>query len=286
MPKQLRYTLLFVIIFSLALISYFCFYSNLFHNNSSHTDKPNIVLITLPKSGSTFLLSLLQENLGYEVKNFGSFYVHGKKIFVSNIDDVLAQNGIIVREHFRAPINFHRGYNPDFMDYLDIEKLKANTNKIVLHIRDPHQTLLSLIHHIRGNPVSPFVPRQVRPWFYEQTLSTQIDWGIENLLPSTVEWINNWLEYKAIEDLSPDGLKILVTTYDEILNDDFLLYQKILNFYDIKLDATEFKLVEKNSKVRFRTGDPNEWRQVYTHEQKEKMSTIIPKDLLERFGWG
>jgi hypothetical protein len=245
----------------------------------------NIILNALPKSGSTYLMHLLKTNLGYQRKNIYSFYDYQANTFQSNLQWFFKTKSTIAKEHFTAPLNIARQTTINFMAPLDIPKLKLYTSKIIIHVRDPRQALLSLTHHINADQNSAFVPAANRSWYNNLKFSQQIDWGIENLLPQLVSWIDNWLIYKTQEEHKPDGLQILVTTYDELITNEKALYQKILQFYAIANHQQQFISPIKNAQVRFRKGELNEWRSVYSSAQKQRIAAIVPVRILQTFNW-
>lgn len=266
--KQLMHKLL--IIFALVFTPYL-----------AAQESPNIILISMPKSGSTFLVSALQNNLHYKRRNIVSPY-YGQKNYNSSLAAFFATPSLIAKEHYRAP-NSRASDKIDFMSPIEISYLKKYTNKIVIHARDPRQAMLSLVHHILEDPKSIFIAAELRPWFDTQTFYKKIDWGIDNLLPSLVAWLEDWMKLKDQEDNSRNGIKILVTTYDELISDDKLLYAKILDFYQIA--HLDYIAPKKDSRVRYRVGNPKEWQSACSPTQQKRIAQIVPRDLLQRFGW-
>ncbi len=243
--------------------------------------QPNIVLISMPKSGSTFILSAIKDNLHYQRRNLVSIY-YGQQNYQNNLAAFFATPSLVAKEHFRAP-NSIPSDRIDFMSPLETSCLKKYTDKFVLHVRDPRQALLSLVHHIIDDPESTFIAADLRPWFDAQPFDKKVDWGISNLLPTLVTWLEDWMFFKDQEDKIENGMQILITTYDELLADDKLLYAKILDFYQI--EHLGYIAPKKDSRVRYRSGNPKEWQSVCSAAQKKKIAQIVPQDLLQRFGW-
>ena len=66
------------------------------------------------------------------------------------------------------------------------------------------------------------------------------------------------------------------------------LFKSILEFYDIALPDSYIRrktIKPKLGKMHYRKGSLNEWREVFTQEQIEKASNVIPESLFEEFGW-
>lgn len=204
--------------------------------------------------------------------------------FRNNFPSFFKRNAVIARNHLRAPIELATGTGYQKLAVIDLDTLRLYSNKIVLHLRDPRQVFLSHLHQIAANPESIFVERDFRPTYIGMSLSEKIDWGIDNLLPGMIQWYTDWLAIKDREDQKEDGMQILVTTYDEILANDAALYNKILNFYGIKKSG-KFAAPQKDIRTKYRKGDPNEYKSVYTAEQQQRIDAIVPKSLLQRFNW-
>jgi len=263
--------------------------------NSIEKPKTNIILNTLMKSGSEHLVYALQRGLNYERMNIYSIYEVTRHTYYSNIKEFYAHNSTIAKQHLMAPsFNSHQqppvitGYTlkKDRLAYrdwreLDTESLKQYTNKLVIHIRDPRPALLSFAHHIIANHDTTNKPDN----YFDLNLNQQLDWCIDNVMPYLLNWINDWLAIKASEDIKENGLKILVTTYDELIEDELKLFNKILAFYDIPASKFHYQPIKKEQAPHFRKGDQEEWRQVLTAEQQNRINTMVSDDLLQRFNW-
>lgn len=274
-------------------------------SNPHHT---NIVLAALPKSGSTYLLESLHENLGYQhmpspsdlrkersVIAFHSCY-HTEVLLRDSpkgSEDFFQKKLQVARVHYHAPRvvdDKERG-----LPLFSVDKLKKNGNKMIIHLRDPRQALVSYVHHLNKNinieNGFSFILPDISWWSYDfsgycgANFKTQMDWAIENHLPHIVNWINDWVAFKDKEDKSSDGVKIMITTHDELVENESQLFQKIVDFYEIPFDMANFKSIAKNVNVRFRKGERDEWRSVLTEAQKNRIAEIVPAELLTRFNW-
>lgn len=241
--------------------------------------RPNIILIAMPKSASTYITTLLARGLHYRMGNI-------KKL---NNNDYMKtfniQDGKIVRVHI----------------YPTTENLQILRNytrrKIVLHIRDLRSSILSGVHHhtkaarqILSSSRAELTDYsdaayQHFNWYNNLSLSEKIDYYIEVKLPRRVQWLKEWVAAKEIEDKKRDGLKIIITSYDELLADEQSLIFKISDHFRISAADFHYTPVIKDAKVNYRSGDPNEWRKVFSAEQIERANSKIPKELLQRFNW-
>lgn len=245
--------------------------------------RPNIILNTMQKTGSEYVAAALRDGLDYERVHISSVYLIQDNRIHSDLKDFFDVKGLVAKQHLRAVLPVQHRVN----DVLDLTDLRNYTDRLVLHLRDPRQILLSWVHHINKYPeyadhdLFPKPPEN----FYSLSLHDQIDWSIDNYLPNVIIWMSDWLAIKDREDKKWRGMKILVTTYDELIQDELKLYDRILAFYSIPTKYFKFIKPAKDSAVYFRKGDPNEWSEVFTPEQKLRIAAIVPDELLDRFGW-
>ena len=109
-------------------------------------------------------------------------------------------------------------------------------SKLVLHLRDPRQAMISWIHHldrITGNDYKSEHNLSVHPApdkdYYSFSFEEKVDWQIKNYLPQLNKWTFEWLTY------AENKQKILVTEFNEMKEIDDLIC-KIFDFliYSIK----------------------------------------------------
>lgn len=259
-------------------------FSIAFLNRYKELNQPNIILITAPKSGSSFLELTFKNNLKYRLGTIYSRYNFQTKRFSNNFPTFFKKNRTINKNHLMAPINLQPQNNKPKLAAMDLKALRLYTNKVVVHVRDPRQLLLSQLHHIEVYPESMFIATEFRPTYLQMTFDEKVAWGIDNLLPNIVAWLNGWKVTKEQEDKKSRGMRILITSYEDILQDEQALYTKILKFYGIKNPGV-FKAPKKSEKVKFRKGDPNEYKAVFSREQLEQINAMIPDSLLTYYHW-
>ncbi len=234
-------------------------------------ERPSILVNCLPGSGSIFIRNKLMEGLGLVNYNLGdTAFPH------FTLDPYMVQRvsmgWVTTHSHFPAtPINLH---------HLDLM-----VPKMVVHVRDPRPALLSQVHHLINNPkwIKVHYPRP--PADYEtRSLTEQIDWYLDNMIPLYAEWIEGWVDAASDPELSTE---ILFTRHDDLAEDPQAFFNSILDFFEI--DRGEFR-ADLSRPVRekadhFRKGDNNEWREVFTAEQADRAARLIGERVLDRFGW-
>lgn len=235
---------------------------------------PSILINTMPKSGSIYLSRMVASSLGIEFSL--KPLAHGFFPNYFMIPDALERfsgGDVLRQEHFDAsPIN--------------LTLCGRNIDRMVLHVRDPRQAMLSWTHHVNRllklhpNSIN-FTIHQPPDGFLDWRFDDQLDWHIDRHLVSLVAWLRQWL----MTDQTKSSLKILWTTYEELVNDERVLFDRILEFHQIPLDRFDFRPPEKTMEVHFRAGQPDEWQTALTAEQKKRCANIIGHDLFDHFGW-
>jgi len=233
----------------------------------------SILLNTMPKSGSVYVCKSLAKILALRTMYIGNQYGLIDQIDVK--DAVTFSGGGFVSQNHLAP-------SPENLQILQHFKLK-----MVLHLRDPRQALLSWIHYLHyitgGNDNSEqllyFAPRTPAGYF-AFSLSRQIDWQIENYLPQLVLWATRWVE---IADRGT--IPILLTHQNDLRLEEKAFFDAILAFYQIDLDYALPNLARTMDETHFRKADPLEWRQTFTPDQAIRATSLISESLSKRFGW-
>ena len=239
----------------------------------SRAKLPPILINTMPKSGSIYLTRAIANSLGIEFST--SPVAHGffpTYFMMPSTLGLFRLGGVVRQEHFDAsPINL-----VICAQYVD---------RIVLHVRDPRQATLSWTHHFRrlvdvdptGVPATMHQPpEEFRGWTFER----QPDWHIDHHLVSLVAWLRQW---RAAEETA--RFKILWTRFDELVNDERALFNRILAFHDIPYDRIVLRPPAKTMEYHYRCGRTDEWEAVLTAEQKARSLDIIGRDLLRHYGW-
>jgi hypothetical protein len=162
-------------------------------------------------------------------------------------------------------------------------------DKIIVHVRDPRQAILSWTHHIRelyeNDDYALYnCDPPIKKTYFRKTFREQVDWQINNYFPHFLNWIIEWSKTEK----SDFDTKIMITQYEDLRKNSYTFFQSILNFYNINLSEKYLKqsLIEpKKGKLHYRKGSLDEWRDVFTSNQIEKTTKAIPKVLFEEFGW-
>ena len=102
--------------------------------------------------------------------------------------------------------------------------------------------------------------------------------------------IVDWLDASELSWFKPE---ILFTRYEDFVEDEEAFFDSILEFYGIDKSLWTFvpfapKPHENpmfEGEYHFRNARTDEWRDVFTREQRDRANGMMPKRLLLRFGW-
>jgi len=166
----------------------------------------------------------------------------------------------------------------------NIALLKRFNIKMVFHVRDLRQRIVSFANYhkrlvAQGNQIliQHYEENGFKPT--EWTLEDFIDYFI-NEIPYTVQSIEKWLEvYQSGEAL------MLITTYEDFVENEDLFFKKILEFYRIPQQNFRPPYIPQNAQVNFRKGSTDEWRNVLTPKQIQQINDLIPEELFAFFNW-
>ncbi len=233
-------------------------------------DFPSVVVVSMPKSGTIYTTQLLSKGLGYAVYPLLTAIpsVESFKMFEGG--------GVLAAQHLHGCLPV-------------LERLKKYVKKWIVQIRDPRAVVLSMVHHIDYyvqtdqlyNIEDWFTIRDELDKYLTCSLSEKVDWAIKSVLPNVVDWLERWLS--AID---PQKYDILLTTFDELADDEEAFVRKVLHFYGMPADHfSASSLARDMATTHFRAGKKDEWCSVFSLQQIEACNRAIGPSILKRFGW-
>lgn len=251
---------------------------------------PGIYINSFPYSGSFFVATMLARGLGLPkiLISPDAAFPHdqpGKEQVQQ-----LAQGSAIAFAHLLP-------------SKINLSILDHYLNKLVLQIRDPRQVTLSstysLLKQIESGvdpPLLTWVKYFFPKHFLDFSFEKQLDWCIEYVIPDLISMLEGWMAVNASQFTS---IEVLIVQFEKFKQDAKTHFENILDFYRIPHDSFVFvppsNLHEgslygqspdrKSVNYHFRKGSINEWMDVFTHDQKQRATELIPPYLLERFGW-
>ena len=239
------------------------------------TTLPSILVVSIPKSGTVFTNLMLSRGLLLEQTSVSFGYFPHYLVEIPKLVSFV-KGGKVAPAHF-AP------------SAVNLQSLTPFIKRWVLHIRDPRSVVLSWVHHTNciyserhnGEHQHLFVYPSPPVSYYGWPFRHQVDWNIENFLPSVVRWMRSWL---AVYELH--RYDILLTTYSELARDELSYIHRILDFYGVPRRLFQCPKIEKTiNGSHFRAGLEDEWMTEFTRDQILRATAMIGEDLLTRFAW-
>ena len=230
-------------------------------------------LNTMPKSGSMYLshhLALIYKARFFRIASSGFPESH----LIEEKVRILSEGGLWDQENLDAS-----------EENLDI--LAANgVTKILVHVRDPRQAMLSWVHHVERGMSGPDAHLRLRsrirvPRDYDdRTMDDKLQWHAKNWLPVLVDWTKRWVDVQS----SDPRFTIELSEFRNLKEKPLETINKMLEFFEILVSFSEATQAVPGL-GHFRKGSLNEWRDIFSARQKEVMSRLIPKELKTMFDW-
>jgi len=249
---------------------------------------PGVMVNSMPKSGTMSIWGALHSGLRVQ------------RVFISNnvksfkyeiVDPERAKrfvNGSCAAQGHIAATNLN----------LYLMK-KAGIGRMVIHVRDPRQAMLSWVHFIdrlyKTNAMLVLDYPLCENYFlltheeqihchqyFKKDLKEKIDIHIDHYLPLLIEWLIGWMDQ---EEHPKCDIKLKFTRFEEFKLEPEKFYADILSFYDIDMAKFEMPNLKLQGKSHFRKGLTEEFRDVFTPEQMEKANAKIPDRIFNKFDW-
>jgi hypothetical protein len=233
----------------------------------------SILLNTMPKSGSVYMARSLAAILGFDIRCIGNQYALIDQINVP-VARMISSGGYVSQNHLSPALE-----NLQIIQHFGL--------KMVLHLRDPRQALLSWIYHLdwitARNDMSEsllYCPPRPPYGYFELSLREKINWNIENYFPQLLSWVAKWVEVAE-----RGTVPILITHQEDLRTAEKAFFDRILAFYSLDTEYVLPNLPRTIEHTHFRRADPTEWINTFSPEQVAKVTSMIPLPLMQRFGW-
>ena len=151
----------------------------------------------------------------------------------------------------------------------------AGIDRILVHVRDPRQALLSWAHFVRDDvgrrPNGPLWRSTVPPVsVLGGSMAALIDWCIDHYLPHLVAFIDGWV---ASRDRTDAPVRIEILTFEAFVADPGAYLRRALAFWNV--DAASFDVDAEAGDVHRRRGAVDEWRSVFSPAQADRATRAI-----------
>jgi len=233
---------------------------------------PSIFINTIPKSGSVFLEAVLRSVTGHTHLILGTGTVPNDAILIERAK-LFARGGFIAQQHADASPN-------------NLALLEKYVGRWIVHLRDPRSVILSWTHHMDKLAAdghadlfdfSGPIPDET---YLARTFSGRLDWQIDNLLPSLVQWSEAWVRYADAK-----RGQVLLTTFEDMVADEQVFIRRIAAFFKISVPRYLNTFAYKTEAMHYRKGETDEWKRVFTMDQQQRALATIPNELAARMKW-
>ena len=234
---------------------------------------PAILLNTLPKSASVYILETLAATLNKPIITISPGY------FPLDLADFRSVNKLIDS----------RGIAQAHLDASEFNQRHIRkVDKVIVQFRDPRQATLSWFHHLERlaegsqhdliGTVNPALP----PEYFGLEFKEKLDYQLKIYLPQVVKWISEWTDF--VDHCSPSQ-QIMINTYESFVSQPQKYFDDILNFLGCAPSGNSIAKIEPTKEKNFRLGNPDEWLQVLDEDQRAFADEMIPSALKRRFNW-
>jgi hypothetical protein len=221
---------------------------------------PSMVVVTQGKSASVPVANIF--NSGFSLPSFA--YSISSLVVIESFARDYARGGACYSTHLDPTA-------------VNIQRFKAaGIDKIIVHVRDPRQSLLSMLHHVVRYPNE--TPELARSKFHERSVGERIDQMLSFFF-SRLNWIQGWIDAES-------ELNVMFSTFEGFVRDRPAFTRRYLEFYGGHEEHFSWEnAMNAGGDHHFRAGRLDEWREVFPSKRAEFLTAVIPTTMRDRFGW-
>ena len=181
---------------------------------------PPIIVSSISKSGSSFLINQIQDRLGVpKMKIFTTADYDKVKVRPMSLNQ-FAKGGAACRQHIPPKKQVFQ------------QLAEEGINHVAFHVRDPRRALISWVFYLeamlRRHSAINFIPRTEIKEYAHLNFQEKIEYQIETFLRPTVKLIENWIEAKKME---PAGVKIKITRFEDMISNTNAFFSDLFSFF-------------------------------------------------------
>lgn len=235
--------------------------------NARDSGLPPLLLNTQFKSASMFIATRLSAGLGLPRCYITQASLDGGRIIPSWLA-LFALGGALCQEHLPP--------RPDLLAMLEA----AGIDRLVVHTRDPRQSMISGIHHFAsmfGDDSFEAIARasQLDARYPSWSFARQADHYLDTYFAEEAAWIAGWRRIAAEHGFSG---RILLTNYEDFHRDSRAYFERLLAFYELPPVAVDWSVIEAEAHtgtLHIRKGRTEEWREVLSAEQIARANEMM-----------
>ncbi|MDO8289824.1 MAG: sulfotransferase domain-containing protein [Parvibaculum sp.] len=245
-----------------SLASYLNFSAHYFQQLTAakEANRPNIPFFAFPKTGSSFVTSTFSTALDIP---FGITSVEGRHA-VPAWSKLFTSGPGVLHDH----LWMNKANSAIF--------LTAKFERMIVHVRDPRQIIISIAHHVPESPTTAQIFGDVRVSDLKsrspaEIIQNVIDRG--QFISAYNRWLEDWLEERH-------KFRIMISRYEVMNEDVHKFFHDVLKFCNADQDAVATTMTyldnqsdkERGKNFNFRAGSSDEWKDVLSDQQKDAIA--------------
>lgn len=220
-------------------------------------DQPKLLLACMPKSGSTWLTSVLEERLALApLRGYLEADRNEQEIDPTVMFQAWGRRVLFVQQHVRY-------------SRILLQICRAFSTKIVVLTRRLDDVVVSLRDHVEGESPEVSMFYTESNWFKEKSQSKQLDFIIDHAMPWYFNFFLGW--QRAVEEYRG---QILMVSYEDLIRDPVSTVERIASFYGTPLQGLTLSDVDKKDGVRFNQGRVGRGKEVLTVKQQARLRKL------------
>ena len=236
---------------------------------------------TMPKSGSLYLTRSLSELLP-EI-SFDYPYISANQGFPF---DCIVKDKLDQLNH-RRKNKYHLIQEHLCCSLVNIRLIKTFMGKMVLHIRDPREAVLSWSYHVQNNLHNKLsklynIDVDYSSAYAESDLEGKILYDCQFLFPLYVQWLRSWLDYY---DSPSRNMPVLLTTNAELRDNPTELFSNIADFLGLGQINLSLLRSPVQNQLHYRNGNRDEFLDIFPSSVAKNCELLMDDQWFERFGW-
>ncbi len=234
---------------------------------SAVADRPSILVVTLPRSGTVYIGSTLERTLGY---HYGPVLFLGqhvrKNVIVTAVARDFKRGGMVCTTHMEP-------------DNANINALRHfGITKGILQTRDPRASFQSWMQFYAKEELHHQLDPHLDGVYRSMSEEERFEHHFQEFYLPAVNWLSDWI--RCLEQNS--DLEFLILNYTDLASNEENFFKRILDFYDL---ATPLNPAPRNNSTHFRTAPRAPWSEQFTAEQIDRLNSAIPDHLWKKFAW-
>lgn len=220
-------------------------------------NEPKLLLACMPKSGSTWLTSILEDKLALAPKRLYLEAERNEQEIDTNVMfQSWGQRTLFVQQHVRY-------------SRILLRICRAFSTRIVVLTRRLDDVVVSLRDHIERESPEMSMFYTESDWFKGKSESEQFDFIIDHAMPWYFNFFLGW-ERAAAENPG----QILMVRYEDLVGDPVAAVEKVARFYGTELHGLALPDLDKKDGTRFNQGRVGRGKELLSRKQLTRLKKL------------